>query len=95
MRLEHVEVVLARPHDVHRVNAERRADIPPRRSQRKNRVETLPTHRRHDEALHACGARVADHLVALRGKLGRVEVNMRVDQHRNPPRRRNAIVSAL
>ncbi len=94
MRLERTEVVLARPHDVQRMNAERRADIPPCCSQREDRVESLPIHRRHDEALHARSARAADHLVAVRCKLGRVEMNMRVDQHRNPPPQEDAMVSA-
>ena len=34
VRFENGKVVLARAHDIHRVNAERRADIPPPRSQR-------------------------------------------------------------
>ena len=36
---------------------------------------------------------VGDHLVAVRCKLGRVEMNMRVDQHRNPPPQEDAMVS--
>ena len=93
VRFERIEVVLAGPHDVQRMNAERRADIPPPRSQGKHRVETAPIHRRHDEALHARGTRAVDHLVAVRCKLGRVEMNMRVDQHRNPPPQGDAMVN--
>ena len=79
------QIVLVRVHHIERMDAKGRTDVAMRRCQRAHRSEAAAVHRRHDETLHAGCARRAHDLVAVRSELGGVQMDVGIDQHRQPP----------
>jgi len=80
-RVKPVEVIHARLRHIERMDAERRADVAARGGECAHRIEAVAVDRRNDEAAHAGTACLGDESISIAVELGRVEMNVRVDQH--------------
>jgi len=71
--------------DIHRMNAKRWRHIMVCRSQAVERRKIRGCNRRYDKNMHARIAGVLHHNIAVFFKLARIQMDMRVDQHRFNP----------